>query len=89
MRIAGVLPVRGTPARIDLEVSHNGAQGYVTLAGVRVLSDAYGVRTLRAYNVFFGDTYAELQCQYMTAERTAGISACNEMLRTLTVIPSG
>jgi hypothetical protein len=81
---------------IDALAGHSVAERTTSIGGHPLLSfagftlsDAYGVRTLRAYNVFFGDTYAELQCQYMTAERTAGISACNEMLRTLTVIPSG
>ncbi|HEY5260947.1 MAG TPA: hypothetical protein VIJ33_02445 [Solirubrobacteraceae bacterium] len=81
---------------IDALAGHSVAERTTSIRGHPLLSfagftlsDAYGVRTLRAYNVFFGDTYAELQCQYMTAEQTAGISACNEMLRTLTVIPSG
>jgi hypothetical protein len=53
------------------------------------LSGPYGTRTLRAYNVFFGDTYDELQCQFTAQGRALGISACGEMLRTLQIKRTG
>lgn len=49
------------------------------------LADAYGTRTLKAFNIFFGDRYAELQCQFTAPERTLGLNACRKMIATLRV----
>lgn len=49
---------------------------------------ATGARTLKVYNVFFDDAYAELQCQYSAQEQARGLAACHEMIATLRVAHS-
>jgi len=57
--------------------------------GVFALTTANGAQTTKIYNVFFGDSDDELQCQFTPSERTLGLAACNEMIHTLKISGGG